>query len=803
MATRTGLKKPPPPLPLFILQLIGRLTYKTFFFLLFNLLKFLLYAIKLTTLILQTIGQLTLFLLRLPRLLLNLLSFLVLRSLQLTKQLLSALPRPRLRLSFPPLTPKKITLLALLLLSLTLLASFYFFILKDLPSPDQLITRPQPLTTKIYDRHGRLLYKIFDEENRTLVTLDKLPPYLIHATLAIEDAEFYHHPGFSWKGIFRSLKQIVLNKKLQGGSTITQQLVKNALLTRQRTLKRKVKEIILALLVELRFSKDEILQMYLNEVPYGGTAYGIEEAAQTYFGKSARDLTLAEAALLAGLPASPTTYSPYGAHPELTKRRQALVLQRMVEEGFITADQADRAKKQRLVFRPHKTDIKAPHFVMYVKDILVKKYGSRVVERGGLSITTSLDLDLQHFAEKVVKNEIQKIQKYHISNAAVLITAPQTGEILAMVGSVDYFNTAIDGNVNVTLRPRQPGSAIKPINYAVALQNGYTPATILADTPVTFRFPGSPPYSPRNYDGRFHGLIPLRVALASSYNVPAVKVLYSYGLQKMIDQAKKMGITTWNQPSRYGLSLTLGGAEVKMVDLAVAYGVFANLGYKVPLHPILKVTDSHGRILEKNLLCPARSFQAQARQKETCQPSLVLSPQVAYLINDILSDNQARTPAFGPRSYLYIPNHQVAVKTGTTNSKRDNWTIGYTSDYLVAVWVGNNDNSPMSAVASGVTGASPIWNKIITHLLKNRPPHRFPRPSGIVEVEICSLNGLLPCPGCPTRTELFIAGTEPQTHCDPRQLSPSPSSSPRDQLLEGLSTRRPSTPSPPPTPTPS
>jgi len=664
---------------------------------------------------------------------------------------------------------------------------FYFFIIKDLPNPNELVTRDQIVSTKIYDRNGRLLYKIYRNQNRTLIPLEELPDHLIKATIAIEDQSFWQHPGFSIKGIIRAFQRnlnhgaagsqmqgfVDPKKQIEGGSTITQQLVKNALLSPEKTIIRKVREVLLAIQAELIFDKKDILQMYFNEIPYGGTAYGIEEAAQTYFGKSARDLSLAESALLAGLPQAPTKFSPFGANPKLAVARQHMVLESMVDLGFISYTETQNAKREDLNFAPQRIDIKAPHFVMYVKDLLVEKYGTRLVEEGGLEVITSLDLDAQQMAEKKVSEEIEKLQNLHVTNGAALVTNPKTGEILAMVGSKDYFNQAEDGNVNVTIRPRQPGSSIKPVNYAYALSNGLTPASVIDDSPVSYRIPGSPPYTPVNYDSRFHGRLTLRSALANSYNVPAVKVLASYGVDKMITMGGKMGITTWNEPERYGLALTLGGAEVKMTDMAVVYGTLANQGLRVDLHPILRVTNWRGKTLQDfacakdfTLFKPAEA----AYETLDCNPQPVVNPNVAYQLTDILSDNNARSQAFGLNSKLNIPGHQVAVKTGTTNNKRDNWTIGYTQDRLVAVWVGNNDNSPMSAVASGVTGTSPIWHNIISELLKDRLPHQFAKPSGLIPVEVCSLNGLLPCEGCPTKTEYFLPGTEPKTHCNIEQL---------------------------------
>jgi len=661
------------------------------------------------------------------------------------------------KIKFPKI---KLRLLAVFIFFSIIFAILYFIfnILINLPNPNTLLNRQPILTTKIYDRNGNLLYKIYRKENRTLVKLQELPLHLIQATVAVEDAEFYSHHGFSPKGIIRAALRNLKGDKLYGGSTITQQLVKNTLLSPERTVTRKIKEIILAVLVETKFSKDEILQMYLNEVGYGGAAYGVEEAAQMYFGKSAKNLTLAEAALLAGLPASPTSFSPFGAYPGKAKERQLLVLRRMKQEGLISEEEEKKAAAEELHFASPKTDIKAPHFVMYVKDLLVQKYGERMVEEGGLEVKTTLDLEIQEFAQKVVSEEIKKLRSLKINNGAALVTKPATGEILAMVGSEDYFNLQNDGNVNVTLRPRQPGSAIKPIMYSLALENGFTAATIIPDTPITYKIPGQPPYSPKNYDNRFHGNVPLRIALASSYNVPAVKVLAALGVEKMIARGQEMGITTWEEPNRFGLSLTLGGGEVKMIDLAVAYGVLANMGKRVDLNPILEVKDSKGNTLEKFQI-PNSKFQNEEKR--------AISPEVAYILTDILSDNIARAPAFGTHSWLNIPDHpSVAVKTGTTQNLRDNWTVGYTPDFLVAVWVGNNDNRPMSYVASGITGASPIWNKIMSHLLTDVPDKKFPRPQGIVEVKICVPTGSLPCEGCPlVRQEIFIKGTEPKNHC--------------------------------------
>jgi len=661
------------------------------------------------------------------------------------------------------------------LVFLALTALFYFFILKDLPSPNKLITRPIAQTTKIYDRHGHLLYKIYHQQNRTLISLDDIPLFARQATIAIEDGNFYHHRGISLSGIGRAAYETIFHDQTQGGSTITQQLVKNALLTPRQTINRKIKEIILAFLVEMRFNKNEILQMYLNEVSYGGTAYGIEEASQVYFGKSARDLTLAEAALLAGLPASPTTFSPFGAHPELAKIRQKAVLEQMVKKKFITPEEAEKARKEELRFARPQEKILAPHFVMTVKEQLAKHFSPRYIEEGGLEVVTTLDLDLQKAAEKAVKEEVDRLAGLHVTNGAALITNPKTGEILAMVGSKDYFNQEEQGNFNVTTAYRQPGSAIKPINYAMALMNGFTLASIINDSPITYRLPYQPPYSPQNYDHRFHGPVTIRTALASSYNVPAVKILAALGTEKMAALGEKMGLANWKNIKNPGLSLTLGGYEVRMVDLAVAYGVFANQGKKVPLQFIREVKDGQGKTIWQNpclqktddpLAVFENNFSIQATEaKENCQEE-VLDPGIAFLITDVLADNNARAPAFGYHSVLHFPNQRVAVKTGTTNNLRDNWTIGYTPNILVAVWVGNNDNSSMSRVASGITGASPIWRKIMETATRKYPAEELEIPPNIVQVSICPTTGTLPCSGCLPKKEYFLKGTAPQKTCD-------------------------------------
>jgi len=626
------------------------------------------------------------------------------------------------------------------------------WLFKDLPSPKKLASGQFPTSTQIFDRNNILLYEIYAEQDRTPVELSEIPEHLKNATIAIEDKDFYQHSGLDFRGISRAVYKIIFQKQVEGGSTITQQLIKNVLLSSERTIKRKLREAVLAWLTETIYSKDEILEMYFNHVPYGGTAYGIEQASKHYFGKNASELNLAEASLLAGLPAAPTRFSPFGANPQLAKQRQKQVLRRMVEDGYIPQAQADQSSKQKLEYQQQTTNIKAPHFVMYVKEKLVEEYGQHLVEQGGLRVKTTLDWEIQQFAEQVVASQTAQLKNKQVSNGAALVTNPKNGQILAMVGSKDYFAEDIDGNVNLTTSLRQPGSSIKPINYATGLINKHTPASLFLDIPTCFKAPGQPEiYCPHNYDNSFHGPVTMRSALANSYNIPAVKMLSLNGIQAMMATAKMMGISSWEKDSsRYGLSLTLGGGEVKMTEMAVAFGVFANLGEKIPLNPLLEV----------------KNYKGESYQQQSQQTRKVISPEVAYLINDILSDNQARTPAFGPNSQLKIPSHRVAVKTGTTDhpqGPRDNWTIGYTNDILTASWVGNNDNSPMNPnLVSGITGAAPIWNKIMNKILRNKKEQFWEQPDNLVEANVCTWSAQKPGEeqNCSGRKELFIEGTE-------------------------------------------
>jgi penicillin-binding protein 1C len=648
---------------------------------------------------------------------------------------------------------KKQRKLGLLLIIFSIFAVLYFAILKDLPSPTRLSSSAIAQSTQILDRNGKHLYTIYGEENRTSIPLSEIPDHVEHATIAIEDKDFYFHGALDFKAIVRAFIANVFHNRVEGGSTITQQLIKNSLLTPERTITRKIREAILAFATEAIYPKQAILEMYLNQIPYGGTASGIEAASLTFFGKHAKDLTLAESALLAGLPEATTTYSPFGSHPELAKRRQEEVLRKMQEQGYITKQEEEKAKKERLVYKNISNDIKAPHFVFYVRDLLIERYGEKVVAEGGLQVKTSLDLDIQEMAQASVSAEVAKIAGYRVSNGAALVTNPATGEILAMVGSKNYFDDSIDGNVNVTIAKRQPGSSIKPINYAVGLIKGYTAATPFIDKKICFPNQGGKSYCPVNYDGKFHGVVTMREALGNSLNIPAVKMLKLNGIDAMMATASAMGISTWDDPSRYGLSLTLGGGEVMMTEMATAFGTFANEGYKVDLQPILEVKNSKGKVIEKYdaPLSPVLGKK-------------VLPEGVAFIISDILRDNNARLMAFGPRSELYFGESPVSVKTGTTNDYKDNWTIGFTQDTLVTVWVGNNDNTPMSGVVSGVTGAAPIFHDIMAELLKTRPGQEATKPPSVITRSVCAGTGSFSIEGveCKGRTEYFIIGSEPK-----------------------------------------
>lgn len=633
----------------------------------------------------------------------------------------------------------------------------FFWLSRDLPAPGTLVTAKQNEATHIYDRKGTLLYSVFQDENRTYVKLDAIPKKVQQATIAIEDRDFYNNKGFSPTAYLRVARDAVTGRGITGGSTISQQLVKNVLLQdSSRTPSRKIKELILAIQVNQKYSKDQILEMYLNNIPYGGTAVGVEAASQMYFGKKAKELDLAQSAFLAGLPQSPSTYSPFSGEKYYLDRTKA-VLRQMVENDYITKAESDKAYKEIEKYKfIQKEDhaIKAPHFVMYIKNILTQQYGQQTVSTGGLQVTTSLDYPLQEKAEKIVKDEVADLKNYKVSNGAAVVSDPKTGEVLAMVGSTDYFDKQNDGNFNVAIsNTRQPGSSLKPIVYAAALEKGYTASTMIMDTETEFPTddPTEPLYKPVNYDGQFRGPVEMRYALANSYNIPAVKMLAKVGIEPVMKLAYVMGIKNWEPTAQnrasVGLSLVLGGRETSLMDEVTAYGTFANKGIKHDPVTILKITDSKGKVL----------FE---REKDDGEKAL--SEEVAFIISHMLLDNAARTPAFGPSSALVIPGHTVSVKTGTTDEKRDNWTIGYTPSYVVGVWVGNNDNSPMNkAIASGITGASPIWHAIMAEVLKGKTDEQVQKPEKVVALQIDSLAGGLPHGGQPTRSEYFVKGTEP------------------------------------------
>jgi len=627
--------------------------------------------------------------------------------------------------------------------------SFYTEIVTTLPSIEQIETLP-PMSSKIMDREGKLLYKFYKDENRSWLPLNKIPQFLIWATIAVEDKEFYSHSGFSARGILRSIEYNIKNKgELRGGSTITQQLVKNVFLNNEKTWKRKIKEVILAVLVEWKLDKNQILEKYFNQVSYGGEAYGVEEASLKYFGKNVWEINSAEATFLAGLPAAPSLYSPYDDF-EKARLRQKQVLVEMIKAGFINQETGQKILSKPIKLAENQITIKYPHFVFYVKDYVENKLGYTEIEKKGLTIKTTIDENIQDESTRIVEEEVGKLGNLLISNGAAVVIDPKTGEVLAMVGSKNYWATDIDGKFNVTLSPRQPGSAIKPINYSLALIRGKTLLSMVEDSPVVYKIAGQKDYIPKNYNGKYAGKVTIKQALASSLNIPSVKILNENGVAKMIELGQKMGITTWEDKDRFGLSLALGAGEVKMIDLASAYTTFANLGDRVEINPVLEMTDYMGEII-----------YTKEVKKERVIPS-----EVAFLINEALSDDVARRLVFSPGSLLNISGKKVAVKTGTTNNLRDNWCIGWTPSYLVASWVGNNDNRPMSWVASGISGATPIWHKIMSAVLEGRENETWDVPSGIQKVNVCG------------KEEYVISGQELSTECF--WLTPSPS----NELIE-------------------
>lgn len=627
-------------------------------------------------------------------------------------------------------------------LVLLLLVGGYFWVSTDLPGPGHLRARAARGNTRILDRKGRVLYELPDPLNgqQHPLPLEAIPLTLRQATVAVEDSRFYHHPGVDLRGILRAAWHNLRRGSITaGGSTITQQLARTFLLdpqmAQQRTLERKMREAVLALKLSSHFSKDEILALYLNQISYGGMSYGVEAAAQRLFGKPVGDLDLAESALLAGLPQAPSHYNPL-TNLEAARERQQQVLAAMVREGYITPARADAARDEPLQFATSQNGpsapMRAPHFVSSVLEQLADTYGPDTVARGGLVVTTTLDMDLQTAAQAIVQRRVALLSTphrgdpgHHVGNGAVVVLDPSDGAVLAMVGSPDFYDAAIQGQVNGTLAPRQPGSAIKPLTYAAALERGWTPATPILDAPSSFPTREGSPYRPENYDRTYHGVLSLREALATSSNVAAVRVLHSIGVPALLDMAGRLGITSLQHHNgRYGLALTLGGGEVTLLELTAAYAAFANGGSRVTPYTVMAV--------EQPGAFPAPGGPGWPHRSE---PEPVLSPQVAYLISDMLSDRYARMRAFGEHSVLDI-DRPAAVKTGTTSDWRDNWTVGYTPDRVVGVWVGNADGQPMESV-SGVSGAGPIWHDVMLVAHRGLPPRPLPRPRGIDEVLIC------------------------------------------------------------------
>ncbi len=592
--------------------------------------------------------------------------------------------------------------------------------LVTLPIPDfqNFDQRVVSESTKIYDRTGQvLLYDIHENIKRQVVGEGDISKNIKNATVAIEDSEFYQHRGVKLTALLRAfLVDLLSGRARQGGSTITQQLVKNSLLNQDKKITRKLKEIVLALKLERVMTKEQILSLYLNEAPYGGNIYGVEEAAETFFGKSASEVSLGEAAYLAAIPRAPTYYSPYGSHRADLDTRQNVVLKRMSELGFITAAEADAARAETITFvAPTDRGIKAPHFVEFIRGYLEEKFGRNALLTKGFKVTTTLDWPLQQKAEEIVKKfGAENLEKFRAKNAGLVALDPTTGQILVMVGSKDYFDIKNEGNFNVTTARRQPGSAFKPIVYAAAFNQGFTPETVVFDLETQFDAncsAGGNCYKPSNYDDKFRGPIDLRHALAQSINIPAIKVLYLVGLKNAINLAQSMGIESLNDPNRYGLTLVIGGGEVSLLDLSSAYGVFANDGLRQPATGILKIEDSKGQTLE--------TFMNQGQR--------VLPENTARLISDILSDVPARVPTYAVTSALTFPGRQVAVKTGTTNDYRDAWTIGYTPRLVVGAWVGNNDNTPMEKKVAGQI-VTPMWHAFMVQALDTVPVETFPPP---------------------------------------------------------------------------
>lgn len=662
----------------------------------------------------------------------------------------------RLRFSNQYMRQKFIFYAFIFISGFVLLAFIFSFLIfawfaKDLPSPGKL-SQSTTNSTVFYDRKDKVLFELYKDKNRVPVSLTEVSKYLQQATVAVEDKDFYKHKGISELGITRAVFSIVLRGNIQGGSTITQQLIKNALLDSKRNVSRKIKEMILAYEVERRYKKDQILEMYLNEAPYGGSFWGIGSASKGYFDKSPKDLTLVESAILAGLPQRPSYYSPFIGKNDLWRARAKDVLRRMREDGYITskAENAAVRELEKVSFTSPRLAINAPHFVFYVKDQIEKEYGEKILDQG-VKVKTSLSSEVQKIAEKIVKEELEKLKGLNVSNSAVVILDSQTNEILAMVGSYNFNNEKF-GKFNAALGLRQPGSAIKPITYALAFEKGYTPATVIMDVKTVFPVTGQEDYIPVNYDEKFRGPMQLRFTLGNSINIPAVKLFAMVGLKDFLQKASDMGLSTLapteENLKRFGLSITLGGGETTLLDLTTAFSNFARGGIKKELTPVFEISDFKDKKIYKKV-----------KEKE----QRVLTQESAFLISHILSDNNARLEVFGANSYLNIPGKTVAVKTGTTNDKRDNWAVGFTKGITVGIWSGNNDNSPMNPkIASGATGASQIFYRLMIELLKKYPDGIMDKPEKVKALTIDSFLGGLPHENVSNRSEYFIEGMEPK-----------------------------------------
>lgn len=623
---------------------------------------------------------------------------------------------------------------------------------RNLPAPGEVQSR-SGFSTVFLDKNDDVLFEMFEDKNRIPVDIEDIPDTLKQATVAVEDKDFYSHSGFSLWGIFRSVVRSALTgRRLAGGSTLTQQLVKNVLLTQERSFTRKIREVILSVEIERRYTKDQILEMYLNESPYGGTFWGVQSAAKGYFDKDTKELNLVESAIIAGLPQSPSTYSPMTGVKDAYKGRTKAVLRRMREDKYITKAQEEKALAdlEKVKFKKNALAIQAPHFVFYVRQLIAEQFGEKILDEG-IKVKTTLDLKVQKEAQRIVADEIEELKSYKATNGAVVAIDSQNGHVLAMVGSYDY-NDEKFGKFNVATAARQPGSAVKPFTYATAFQQGYTPSSISMDVETVFPNQGGEDYIPVNYDGKFRGPVTYRSALANSLNIPAVKVLAQVGVRNMMQTAYDMGLKsfepTGENVKRVGLSITLGGGETTLLDLTNAFSTFARKGQYVEPIAILEIRDHKNKVIYK---------------AKDPKPEEVISEDIAFLISHILSDNNARSQAFGTNSYLHIPGNTVAVKTGTTNNKRDNWAVGYTNTVTVGAWVGNNDNTPMAAgISSGLTGASPIWNKVMRAFINNKYKSGImEKPDNVEALQVDALLGGLPRDGQPVKSEYFIKGTEP------------------------------------------